>query len=218
MRSSDPIFTARRVGYALIAATLITASAGYARLPDASYRGAYDNDRPVWLLGGMPDAPQRFVRQSREAVRQIVVQAALAEGEDPILMQAIVHQESGFNPRAVGPRTRWGHACGLGQFLISTARQYVPGVTCRQLMDPRLNARLTARYIAEGRRRCGNDVECIARHHHGGPNLRMHGHRTRAYGRQVAARVARLGGARHAQGAVFASSSNEHFQQWWLSR
>lgn len=211
--------TPRQIGAAAVIAGIITAGVAVARHPNDGGPVIEPRFVPNWVIGRQPDAPQRFVRAEREQARQIVVQAALTYGEDPALVQAVVHQESGFNPRAVGPSTRWGRACGLGQFLVSTARQYIPGITCRDLMDPRVNARLTVLYLREGRRRCGNDVECIARHHHGGPNLRLHGPRTRAYARAVAAHHRRYA----ANGPRFAVAShvpgdNSHFQNWWLNR
>lgn len=208
--------TPRQIASAAAIAAVITAGAAGARLPQdevprvAPVAGWSWIDRPMHV-------PQRFARAEREQVRQIVVQTALAMNEDPALVQAVAHQESGFNPRAIGPQTRYGRACGLGQFLVSTARQFIPGITCRQLMDPRVNARLTVLYLRQGRQRCGNDVECIARYHHGGPNLRLHGHRTRAHGRAVAAHYRRYGG-RSIAPVQTASAGNEHFMHWWLNR
>ena len=211
--------TPRQIGLAAAIAAVITAGVATARLPQdevprvAPLAGGSWVDRPMHV-------PQRFARAEREQVRQIVVQTAIAMNEDPALVQAVAHQESGFNPRAIGPRTRYGRACGLGQFLVSTARQFIPGITCRQLMDPRVNARLTVLYLRQGRQRCGNDVECIARYHHGGPNLRLHGHRTRAHGRAVAAHYRRYGGQQVAQVRLTAGcpTADDRFPHTWGCR
>jgi len=211
--------TPRQIASAAAIAAVITAGAATARLPQDEVprvgisQGTAWFDRPLHV-------PQRFARAEREQVRQIVVQTALSMNEDPALVQAVTHQESGFNPRAIGPRTPYGRACGLGQFLVSTARQFIPGITCRQLMDPRVNARLTVMYLRQGRQRCGNDVECIARYHHGGPNLRLHGHRTRAYGRAVAAHYRRYGGRQVAQVRLTAGcpTADDRFPHTWGCR
>jgi len=212
--------TPRQIGAAAVIAGIITAGAAGARLPSDEVPRVAPTAGWSWIDRPM-HVPQRFARaEQRQAVARIVTEEALRVGEDPVLVNAVVAQESSHNPRAVGPMTPWGRACGLGQFLVSTARQFIPGITCRQLMDPRVNARLTAMYLAEGRRRCGNDVQCIARFHHGGPNLRIHGRRTHAYGRQVAARVARMGGARTVQFASLrhAQGDDSHFRRWFLER
>ncbi len=45
------------------------------------------------------------------------------------LVKAIIQQESSGNPNAEGKMTKYGTAKGLGQFIDSTAKQYIPGWT-----------------------------------------------------------------------------------------
>jgi soluble lytic murein transglycosylase-like protein len=50
--------------------------------------------------------------------------AAAAKGLNPNILLAQIQQESGGNPDAVGPQTRYGTAKGLTQFIDDTARAY----------------------------------------------------------------------------------------------
>ena len=68
-------------------------------------------------------------------------------------------QESGFDNRAIGPKTRFGIAKGMWQFMPSTARQY--GLRTGPLVElpihdpkddrfkPELAARAAARYLRD---------------------------------------------------------------------
>jgi membrane-bound lytic murein transglycosylase D len=49
---------------------------------------------------------------------------AMAEHHLPPHFFYVALQESGFNPQAVGPKTRYGHAKGIWQFIPMTAKQY----------------------------------------------------------------------------------------------
>jgi soluble lytic murein transglycosylase len=85
--------------------------------------------------------------RQREAsnIRDIVRQAAMEEGVDPLLAEAVVDAESGGNPRA---RSR-AAAFGLMQLVIPTASELAGRpVTETELYDPRFNARLGCRYLA----------------------------------------------------------------------
>jgi soluble lytic murein transglycosylase-like protein len=86
-----------------------------------------------------------FTLQRQAAnVREIVRQAALEEGIDPLLAEAVVHAESGGNPRA---RSR-SNAFGLMQLVLSTAGEMAGRpVKEHELYDPRFNARLGCRYL-----------------------------------------------------------------------
>lgn len=68
--------------------------------------------------------PQGYVQQS-------IINAAIAEGVDPDLMERISYQESGFRPGVKGVQTKYGTAHGHVQFLPGTAKEY--GLTEAQL-------------------------------------------------------------------------------------
>jgi soluble lytic murein transglycosylase-like protein len=81
-------------------------------------------------------------------VRHHLREAALEQGIDFELLQALVATESGFDPQAVSPKG----AVGLMQVLPTTAERY--GVVgdrhapvARKLTDPRTNVRAGTRYL-----------------------------------------------------------------------
>lgn len=77
---------------------------------------------------------------SRDGVRAIVAEETrrqLGERWVPVALR-IAHVESGFNPRAVGPRTRHGRALGVFQVMPGSARAL--GYDPRRLLEPRYGA------------------------------------------------------------------------------
>jgi transglycosylase-like protein with SLT domain len=82
------------------------------------------------------------------------------------LLDAIRHVESGGDPRAVGPPTRFGRALGPYQFLPSTARQY--GIDPFDEPQAREGAR---RYLSDLHAQFGNWPEAIAAYNWGPSNV-----------------------------------------------
>jgi hypothetical protein len=78
---------------------------------------------------------------------------------DPRLVKAVIRVESpNFDPRAGNLETHVGDASlGLMQLLLATARQYRPGVTAEELLDPAINLELGTRHLAAQLRRAGGD-------------------------------------------------------------
>ena len=94
------------------------------------------------------EMPAGFIRRVREEINNYwltpagkrrftaAVEKAEAQGYTPVIVQTmqdyglppeffyLALQESNFQPEAVGPRTRWGIAKGMWQFIPSTARRY----------------------------------------------------------------------------------------------
>lgn len=64
---------------------------------------------------------------TRAEIEQLVRAKARACGLDERIVYAQIGLESSFNPRIVGPMTKYGKAKGLAQFIDATARQY--GIT-----------------------------------------------------------------------------------------
>ncbi len=72
-------------------------------------------------------------------VDQYLINSATNNGVDPLLLYAIMHQESSFKSRAISPKG----ARGLMQLMPFTAMRY--GVT--NIFDPRQNIEGGARYV-----------------------------------------------------------------------
>jgi soluble lytic murein transglycosylase-like protein len=90
-----------------------------------------------------------------------IAQAARQFSVDPALVRALIHAESGFNPRA---RSHKG-ASGLMQLMPGTARML--GVTDPQL--PSDNIRGGVQYLAEQLARFKNDISLAAAAYNAGP-------------------------------------------------
>lgn len=78
-------------------------------------------------------------RLNPSAFDELIRSAAQQHGIDPSLVRAVMHAESGFNPRAVSPKG----ATGLMQLMPGTASRF--GV--RDLYDPHENVRGGVAYL-----------------------------------------------------------------------
>lgn len=120
-------------------------------------------------------------------IRTLIESAADKYSVPRHIALAMAQQESGFNPKAVGPDTRWGKAKGLFQYLDGTAA----GLGIDPL-NPAQAADAAMKQLAEQAKDRGWDW-AIA-HHHAGPNLAEHGPKTRRYVSEVQAKARRFGG------------------------
>ncbi len=120
------------------------------------------------------------------------------------LLASVIQQESGGNPLAVNTSSG---AAGLGGLMPATARSL--GVD--DVFDEDQNRRATADYLAQGYKKYGGDLRKAAMYHFAGPNEKIWGPKTQAYGNQVLARINKMtGGAQPAQAS--ATKSDE-----WMS-
>lgn len=112
-------------------------------------------------------------------------------------MDALIQQESGGNPTAVGPPTKWGNALGSTQMLPATAKEMAQklGVPFQPEMlrsggpdAVSYQRKLGEAYLKEGLEKTGN-VRDALRYYHGGPNRGMWGPKTRAYSDSVLKRL-----------------------------
>lgn len=124
---------------------------------------------------------ESLLPQDRD-IYNTIANAANAEGLDPSVLFAIGHQESRYNPDAVGPQTKWGTAKGMFQLLDSTAKSMGIDPT-----DYRQAARATARMIREQADKGG--LAWAIASHFGGTDKNKHGPKTRAYVREVLGKV-----------------------------
>lgn len=121
----------------------------------------------------LPDDPK---------IRETLVAAAERHKINPALLFAMAHQESRYNPEAVGPDTKWGRAEGMFQFLNSTAK--AKGIDPRNYEQA---ANAAAQDLAE--QIVKNGMEWAVAHHHAGPNPKLHGEKTRKYVQEVLAKA-----------------------------
>lgn len=132
-------------------------------------------------------------RKMNSEIAQMLQRASRHFSVDAHLVQAVIHAESAFNPRAVSPK----NAIGLMQVLPSTARDLglldLQGLSVEQLLaDPRVSIVLGTKYLAEQLARFGGDVELAVAAYNAGPGAVIKaGHRvpnypeTRHYVRRV---------------------------------
>jgi len=101
------------------------------------------------------------------AVRPLVEKAAREHELDPLLVEAVIRAESGYNPAAVSPKG----AAGLMQLMPSTARRH--GV--RDRFDPGENIRAGVRYLKALREVFGDDRLALAAYNAGEGAVLKHG-------------------------------------------
>ena len=112
---------------------------------------------------------------------------------------ALIEQESGGRPGAVGPQTKYGRALGMTQMLPDTAREMAAKVglpfrpdllrgTSPQAAE--YQKRLGRAYFEEGLAKTGNLRDAL-HYYHGGPDRSLWGPKTKAYAASV---MRRMGG------------------------
>lgn len=150
-----------------LAASAITALASYSS-PEGSTSNPWATPQAYAVGYGAPTYQRSARRASKQVIEAKIVTAAARYGVNPTTALRIVKLESGFNPRAVGPRTRHGHAMGLGQLLPSSARALEPGSE-RHLLDPDVNIRVTMKHIVACKETGARTPDQIAACHVAGP-------------------------------------------------
>lgn len=95
----------------------------------------------------------------------LIQETAQRYGLDPNLLQAVVNQESGGNPTALGPVTKAGQAKGLMQLTDSTAASL--GVT--NPFDPQQNLDGGARYLSSLLTQYNGDTSLALAAYNAGP-------------------------------------------------
>jgi soluble lytic murein transglycosylase len=118
------------------------------------------------LIGGMRDEGIWRLAYPKAYWPQVVA-AAEAAGIDPLLLLALVREESRYDAQAVS----WARAVGLAQLLPSTARAMARdrSMTAQALTDPATNLRLGARYLRIQLDRFRGDVRLALAAYNAGP-------------------------------------------------
>lgn len=117
-----------------------------------------------------------------------IFEAAAREFDVPVnVLMALGHQESRFNPNAIGPTTKWGRAKGMMQYLDSTAS----GLGINPF-DPTQAIPAAAKQLRE-RLDKGYSMEDAVKEHFAGPDRKLWGEKTAIYGREVMDKVGKIG-------------------------
>lgn len=112
---------------------------------------------------------------------------------------AMAHQESRFNPNAVGPQTKWGKAKGMMQYLDNTA-----GGLGINALDPEQSIDAAAMQLRQ-RLDAGDSLEDAIKHHHAGPNKQLWGPKTDRYGSEVMSKASAISAQNMVRGGFSAS-------------
>jgi soluble lytic murein transglycosylase len=140
--------------------------------------GSDDRLPTIWPATAIGFLDAQRVPLTREEVRRVVRvvdRAARRHGIDPLMVLAVIHVESRFDPWAVSPKG----ALGLMQLLPSTAREIAPRVGIRWtsddlLFDPEINVALGAYYLKQMLQRFdGNLDAALAAYERGPGRLQM---------------------------------------------
>lgn len=156
----------------------------------------------VWLGGGMPQSKAKLTGMSAarlpgyESAKPLLEEAALSYSLEPALVIAVAAAESAFNTDAI---SRKG-ALGLMQVMPATAERYgvsarSPQEVRRAVLEPRLNAQIGSRYLADLLRMFNGDKElALAAYNAGEGAVLKHGRQIPPYPetRQYVERVLRF--------------------------
>lgn len=118
-----------------------------------------------------------------------IFEAAAKAFDVPVnVLMALGHQESRYNPDAIGVPTKWGRAKGMMQYLDSTAR----GLGINPF-DPNEAIPAAARQLRE-RLDKGYSIDEAVKAHFAGDDRKQWGEKTAAYGTEVLGKASRLAG------------------------
>lgn len=117
-------------------------------------------------------------------------------------LMALAHQESRYNPNAVGSETQWGRAKGIMQYLDGTAK----GLGINPF-DPNEAIPAAAKQLRE-RLDQGYSLEDAVKEHFAGPDSKKWGVKTAAYGQEVMGKVGRIGDVLMGEPASASANTN----------
>lgn len=122
-------------------------------------------------------APRRILQHGRRRApaNNVLLRVSQRYRIDPLLLGAIVHQESGFRPGAISNKG----ALGLMQVMPATARGLGLSNPRLMLTDPELSLATGATYLKQLQGKFGNDVPAVLAAYNAGPGA------VKRYGRAV---------------------------------
>lgn len=165
--------------------------------------GWMKNKLAGWVGPGQPDS--KFTGQSGlmppAELMPIFESASKKHGVPIESLIAMAHQESRFNANAVGPDTKWGTAKGMMQYLDSTSNSL--GINP---FDPAQAIDAAAMQMRQ-RLDSGDSLEDAIKNHHAGPNRKLWGEKTEAYGSDILGKMSALTAQRMTQTSIPAPSA-----------
>jgi len=115
----------------------------------------------------------------------LINSAAKTHRVDPELIRAVMLQESGGDPGAVGAETKWGRAKGLMQIMP----EHVKRLGVKDPHSPKQSINAGAKLLREALDWAGGDQELALKAYFGGTNKANWGEKTEAYPRMVLGRM-----------------------------
>lgn len=135
-----------------------------------------------------PSARHRVEHWLPPADQMPIFEAAAQHFDVPVnALMALSKQESSYRPDAIGVPTKWGRAKGIMQYLDSTAQ----GLGINPF-DPAEAIPAAAKQLRE-RLDAGASLKDAVMEHFAGPDRKLWGPKTAAYGDEVMAKVDRIG-------------------------
>lgn len=164
-------------------------------LPELPGRSVKQSPELPQMQDGQPAAAEAKPKQAKPAgnllppddLRPIFESAAREHGVPVNVLMALGHQESRYRANAVGTPTEWGRAKGMMQYLDSTAK----GMGINPF-DPVQSVNAAAKQLKE-RLDKGYSMEDAVKEHFAGPNRKLWGEKTSAYGREVLEKAGIIG-------------------------
>ncbi len=104
----------------------------------------------TWLGDLLDKRARRIAPRDRERMVFEIARAKLAHGLDPLLVLAVIEQESRFDPRARGPKGSLGLMQVRPFVGADVARRHgIPWRDASTLLEPATNLRIGMAYLAE---------------------------------------------------------------------
>lgn len=88
----------------------------------------------------------------------LIKSTAQKHGVDPSLVHAVAEQESRFNPKAKGPKTKYGHAVGMMQIMESNLK----AMGIKNPLDAKTNIEAGTKILADNLKQFGDEKLALA--------------------------------------------------------
>ena len=111
--------------------------------------------------------------QGNTSLDSFILAAAGRQEVSPAIIKAMIKTESGFDPNAIGPLTKYGRAMGAMQLLPSTAAGL--GLPLNDILNPELNIEKGTKYFRQMLNKYGNTKDALMAYNWGPRNMDEYG-------------------------------------------